>query len=122
MCLIMGCLFLVWHSKFRHSRTAYIIINILLVVASLLQCFFLGEATEDDPDLQGKISRSPIVAGIAYLLGFNLGLMYFYFRSSRNKSRIVTTRVLRYRILRVLIPIFGICIVVSAYFYFVYLD
>lgn len=62
----------------------------------------------------------PIVSGVAYLMGFNLGLMYFFFRASRIKSKLLIIRMLKYKITRIAFILLAISLVFMVYVFFLY--
>jgi hypothetical protein len=121
MCAISTLLFILWHSKFKLSRMCYLILNVVLICLSFVLAWIYGDSS-DVGNPQGSISRCPLVSGTAYLIGFNLGLLYFWFRTHRNKSRILLIRIVMYKLNRVLSSFLALSFLVLMQLYFLYLS
>jgi hypothetical protein len=121
MSLIFCLLFLIWHAKFKLTKAAYILINILFVGTSFVMVIFYGKKNETLFSYQGNIIKCPIVGGISYLLGFNLGLLYFYFKINRNKSKLLVMRILKYKLFRISLSIFSLIVIILVYMNILYL-
>ena len=84
--IYVTALFFLKLSKIKFKRALYVLGNLFIVGFAILQCLI---ATKDIDFqfgmIQGWIYRSPLVRGVAYLIGFNFGLFYFGFRACKNK-------------------------------------
>lgn len=122
MCAISTLLFILWHLKFKFSRICYFILNVVLICLSFVLALIYGDTDDGFGNPQGSISRCPLVSGTAYLMGFNLGFLYFWFRTHRNKSRILLIRIVMYKVNRVLSSFLALSFLVLMQLYFLYLS
>lgn len=122
MCVISSLLFILWHSKFRFSRICYIVLNVVLLCVSIVLAFLYGDRYEEIGNPQGSIARCPLLSGASYLIGFNLGILYFWFRTHRNKPRILLIRIIMYKANRILSSLLALSILILIHLYFIYLS
>lgn len=119
MCIIQSLLFVLWHAKIKFNRIIYFSITIVLLILSVLFAAIFGKKTHSQIGiLEGNIRRCPIVGGICYLIGFNFGLAYFWFRTHRNKTRILMVRLSKYKITRILASILSLSFLSLIILYF----
>jgi hypothetical protein len=121
MCCLSCFLFILYHAKGKYCFMLYIFINIMLLLISILLAFFFGRC-EGYGRLQGNISYCPIILSISYLLGFNLGMMFFLFRTSKQKSKLPIMQILKYQSFRIFISILSLSICIFVYLYFILLE
>jgi Na+-driven multidrug efflux pump len=121
MCFFCCLLFLLYQAKSRYSGEIYLFLNVLLFATSILLAFFFGHKGKYGK-LQEGISNCPIVTSISYLLGFNLGILYFSFRANKQKPKLLIMQALKYKSFRILLSIFALSVVSFTYWYFMWLS
>lgn len=120
MCFLCCLLFLLYQSKIKYNKILYSILNIILFLSSFLIAFFFGFKNKYGR-LQEGVSNCPIVMGISYLLGFNLGILYFWFRANKHKYKLSIMQVLKYQSFRVFISMLTLATLTFVYLYFLLL-
>jgi hypothetical protein len=111
MCMLCCLLFLVY------QKTNYkLLINGAIIVASLLIATLFGKSGRKD-DLQGNITRCPLTRGIVYLVGFEMGMAYHWFRAHKNKPKLIPMRLCKYQLFRVGLSLMGLSGIALVYLY-----
>ena len=93
-------------------------LQLLMIGSGYLGVIFLAEHINYNCGvLQGSAGRCPTTRGIAYIIGFNVGYCYFWFRSQKNKESLLAIKLYHYRLIRFFIPIFGLSLLFLSFFY-----
>lgn len=120
MCFLCCLLFLLYHSKLKYEQVLYALCMFLLFSSSFLLTYFFGRSTHYGK-LQDGIAHCPLVVGLSYLLGFNFGILYYRFRASKQKPRLLVMRAFKYQSIRILTFFIAISIITFVYLYFIFL-
>lgn len=133
MCGICWVLFILWQVKnrFKYGRITYYALNLLMFGLGFLIAGIWSQPVlylnnvgthqhsyNAQQHLQGSIQRCPLISGVGYLIGFNGGLLYFLFRTHRNKFSLIIIRILKHKINRVLSSIISLSILTFVILYF----
>lgn len=81
MSLFCSIAFVIWNAKVKFNRIVYILLHVIFIALSMMIVILYGNP--DNYSYQGSIIKIPMVSGVSYLIGFNIGLSYYYFRIHR---------------------------------------
>ena len=114
-----GCLmFVIIKSPSRLRYYWCIGLQLLVIGSGYLGVIFLTEHINYNSGvLQGSASRWPTTRGVAYIIGFNLGYWYFWFRAQKKKEQLFAIKLYHYRLIRFLIPILGFSFLILSFLY-----
>ena len=116
---VFGCILLtLLKSTLRLRYYLFTLLQLLMVACGYLAVIYLHEGVNYKYGrLQGNASQLPFVRGVAYLVGFNLGYLYFLFRAQKNKEKLLVIRVFQITIIRILVPLIGLAILACGFLF-----
>lgn len=113
MSLFCSIAFVIWNAKIKFNKIIYILLHVIFMSFSTMIVILYGHP--DNYSYQGSIIKIPMVSGISYLIGFNIGLSYYYFRIYRLKYRYRLIRILKYKTNRIITSVISIFLLIFIY-------